>query len=263
MPLLPNALRSKAARGGIAAGAALASSSPEVVDVAGLAGLDFLRLDHEHVFRRDATTEALLRTARARGVAAVVRVDRAELALVPKLLEAGASGVIVAGVRGVAEAREVVQAGRFPPLGDRGFCATCLSNNWGSEDPGEWISWSNQEPMLGVTIENPQAVAEAEAILAEPGIDFVQFGWADFSISSGLGRPQKFHPDIVAARKHVFSAARAAGRHVMMGVEPTAAAVAEARAAGATMLEFGRDLAALLAAWKGFAALAATPAQEG
>ena len=256
MPLLPNALRRKVAGGGVAAGAAIASFSVEVMDVAGLAGLDFVRIDHEHAFRRDATTEALLRAALARGVAAVVRVDRAELPLVPKLFEAGAAGVIVAGVRGVAEAREAVQAARFPPLGERGFCATCLSNNWGAEDAGEWLTWSNQQPMLGLTIENPHAVAEVEAILAEPGIDFVQFGWADFSIASGLGRPQKFHPDIVAARSRVFGAARAAGRHVMMGIEPTAAAVAEARALGVSMLEFGRDLAALLAAWKGFSELA-------
>ena len=263
MPLMPNALRRKISAGGTAAGAALASFSPEVMDIAGLAGLDFVRIDHEHAFRRDAGTEVLVRAALARGVAAVVRVDRAELALVPKLLEIGAAGVIVAGVRGVAEAREAVRAARFPPLGDRGFAATNLSNEWGTADAGEWIAWSNREPLLGVTIENPEAVADAEAIVAEPGLDFVQFGWADFSIASGLGRPVKFHPDVAVARRHVFGATRGAGKHIMMGVESSAAAVAEARALGVSMLEFGRDLAALLAAWKGVAALAAGAAQEG
>jgi len=256
MSLAPVKLRQKVfGSGGVAAGVALASFSPEVMDAAGLAGLDFVRIDHEHAFRRDTATETLVRVGLARGVAAVVRIDRAEPELAPKLLEIGAEGVIVAGVRSAEEARAVVTAARFPPLGERGFSPNCVSASWGTVDPGDWIAWSNTQPLVGVTVENPAAVAEIDAIVAIPGLDFVQFGWADFSVASGLPRPEKFHPNVAAARRTVFTAARRAGKHIMMGIEQEPGAVADALKMGVRMLEFGRDLAALMRSWKGAIAL--------
>jgi 4-hydroxy-2-oxoheptanedioate aldolase len=256
MPIPPVRLRRKLAEGGVAAGAALASFSPEVMDVAGLAGLDFVRIDHEHAFRRDASTEALVRAGLAAGVAAAIRIDRAELELAPKLLEIGAEAVIVAGIRGANDASDVARATRFPPLGERGYSPNCFSARWGTHDAAEWLAWSNAEPLVGVTIEHPDAVSEVDAIVATPGLDFVQFGWADFSVAIGLPRPDKFHPRVVATRARVFGAARQAGRHVMMGIEAEPQAVADALRLGVRMLEFGRDLAVLLRTWTANAALA-------
>jgi 4-hydroxy-2-oxoheptanedioate aldolase len=248
-------LRQKIEHGDAATGAAIASFSAEVMDAAVLAGLDFVRIDHEHAFRRDTSTENLVRIGLAGGVAAIVRIDRAEMELAPKLLEIGAEGVIVAGVRGVDDARAAVAAARFPPLGERGYSPNCFSARWGAVDPEAWIRWSNDQPLLGVTIENPAAVAAIADVVALPGLDFIQFGWADFSVASGLSKPDKFHPKVVDARRTVFAATRRAGKHIMMGVEQDAAAVADALAMGVRMLEYGRDLAALMRVWRAAAAM--------
>jgi 4-hydroxy-2-oxoheptanedioate aldolase len=255
MALEPVKLRRKIESGTAATGAAIASFSAEVMDAAVLAGLDFVRIDHEHAFRRDASTENLVRIGLAGGVAAVVRIDRAEMELAPKLLEVGAEGVIVAGIRGLDDARATVAATRFPPLGERGYSPNCFSARWGAIDPEAWIKWSNAEPLVGVTVENPDAVAAIDAIVAVPGLDFIQFGWADFSIAAGLSKPDKFHPRVVETRRTVFAAARRAGKHIMMGVEQDAAAVADAMAMGVRMLEYGRDLAALMRTWRAAAAM--------
>jgi 2-keto-3-deoxy-L-rhamnonate aldolase RhmA len=258
MKLPPIRLRARLERGETVAGTALASFSTEVMDVAGIAGLDFVRVDHEHAFRRDATTESLVRVALARGVAVLARIDRSEMPLASRLLEIGAEGVIVAGVRSAEDARDAVRATRFPPMGERGFSMNCVSAGWGGADPAEWIAWSNREPLVGVTVEHPASVERIDAIVATQGLDFVQFGWADYSVAIGLPAPDKFHPQVSAARARVFAAARAAGRHVMMGVESTPQATAEAVRLGARMLEFGRDLAVLLREWRAVAALTST-----
>ena len=82
-----NKLREKLATGGCVTGAAVFSWSPYVVDVAGTAGLDYLRIDTEHAWRKDETIEHLIRAAIRGGGGPIVRVDRDDPYLVRKALE--------------------------------------------------------------------------------------------------------------------------------------------------------------------------------
>ena len=49
--------------------------APGMMHAAGFAGLDFIRIDAEHMFARDERMEFVLQTALAAGVTAIVRVD--------------------------------------------------------------------------------------------------------------------------------------------------------------------------------------------
>jgi 4-hydroxy-2-oxoheptanedioate aldolase len=140
-------------------------------------------------------------------------------------------------------AREVVSAARFPPLGTRGFGNLCASGAWGSIPADEWVRWSNAEPLVGVMIESFKAMDEIEAILAVDGLDFVLFGPADYSISLGLGSPQLEHPDVQTGLRRTIAAARAVGKHVMLGVGGDEEKVRRYVEMGVTMLEFAHDVA--------------------
>jgi 4-hydroxy-2-oxoheptanedioate aldolase len=245
----PNPLRQRLARGPVF-GAACFAWSPNLVDVAGLAGLDFLRFDTEHAWRRDETLEHLVRAAWLAGVAPVLRVDRGDAALVRKALEIGAGAVLVSDIRGPEEAAAVVAAARFPPLGQRGFSGNNFSGAWGAHPAAGWIAWSNREPMVGVMVEHPEAVARVEEIARIPGLDFIHFGPGDYSVAIGLPGPARRDPAVEAAMASTIAAARGAGLHAVANAGADGDDAARVRALGADMIELGNDISALVACWR-------------
>jgi len=246
----PNPLRDRLSAGRTLLGTAVFSWSANVVEVAGLAGLDFVRLESETAWRRDASMEELVRAAKLAGTVPIIRVDRGDPLIIRKALEIGAGGVMVADIRSVAEAQAVVRAARFPPRGERAYSGNCHSAGWGARAGAAWVEWSDAQTLLGIVVESPEAVAIAEQIVAVDGIDFVQFGAADFAMAIGLGAPDPAEPRVAAAQQRVVAAVQAAGRHLFAAAAPTADAIARQRAAGAAMIELGTDLAALRGVWQ-------------
>ena len=94
----PNKVREKLARGQVAVGTAIYSHSPAMVAAAGYAGIDFVRIDTEHSWRRDDSLENMINAAIIADVVPIVRVDRDDPFLVRKVLELGAGGVLIPNV---------------------------------------------------------------------------------------------------------------------------------------------------------------------
>lgn len=246
----PNPLRARLARGQPVFGAAIFAWSPNVVDVAGAAGLDFVRLDTEHAWRRDETLEHLVRAAWLAGTVPLLRVDRGDPLLVRKALEIGAGAVLVSDIRTAEEAAIVARAARFPPLGTRGFSGNNFAGGWATHKAADWIAWSNREPMLGVMVEHPDAVAVVEDIVRTPGLDFIYFGPGDYSVAIGLPGPARRDPRVEAAMARSIGAARAAGLHAVANAGGDGADAARLLGLGADMIELGNDISALASGWK-------------
>ena len=253
MPSLePNALRRKLGQGKLVVGSVVYSWSAAIMDQAGTAGLDFVRIDSEHAWRRDGAMEDMVRTALANRVAPVVRVDRDDPYLVRKALEIGAAGVLVPDVRSVAEAEAVVRAAKFPPRGTRGYGSICVAGGWGVLSGPDWVRWSDTEPMIGGMIESVEAIEAIDAIMAVDGFDFVLFGPSDYSMSLGARTSLSItEPRVLKAIARTCAVARKAGKHVMLGLSSDAATLKTFVDAGVTMLEIGNDLAAVRSAWAG------------
>jgi 4-hydroxy-2-oxoheptanedioate aldolase len=250
MQLTPNKLRAKLANGQCVTGSVAFSWSPYVVDVAGQAGLDFIRIDTEHSWRRDDALEHLVRAALLGGVVPIVRIDRDDPYLVRKALEIGAGGIIVPDICTVEEAEAVVSAAKFAPRGSRGYSGMCLSAGWGAKAGPEWVAWSDSEPMIGIMIENIVAMDHIEEIMAVDGIDFALFGPADFSMSLGLGEPKTNDERVQSAIRQTIAAAHKAGKHISLGVGMDPDSIKKYADLGIDMLELGSDLGAVSAAWK-------------
>lgn len=245
----PNPLRQRLASGP-AFGAALFAWSTNVVDVAGASGLDFVRFDTEHAWRRDDLLEHLVRASWLAGTTPLLRVDRGDPLLIRKALEIGAGAVLVSDIRSATEAAAVAQAARFPPLGTRGYSGNNFAGGWGMHRPSDWIAWSNREPMVGVMVEHPEAVAVVEDIARTPGIDFVFFGPGDYSVAIGLPGPARRDVRVETAMERTIRAARAAGLHAVANAGNDGADAARLVALGANIIEFGNDISALANAWK-------------
>lgn len=183
------------------------------------------------------------------GVVPIVRIDRDDPYLVRKALEIGAGGIIVPDVCSVAQAESVVAAAKFPPLGNRGLSRMCWSGAWGATSGDEWIEWSNREPMIGIMIENVDAMSSIDNIVAVEGLDFIFFGSADYSMSIGLAAPNANDERVKYALEKTAVATRSAGKYFSMIVGNDLEKIEKCSRLGGNMLEFSNDLRVLRTQW--------------
>ncbi len=207
--------RAKLDAGQSCVGAAISFADPLVSDA--LSGsVDFLWIDLEHCAMSPGAVAGHLLAARARGVAALVRVAGSETAFIKPILDAGAEGIIVPQVRSAAEVRQVLGDCRYPPLGQRGF-GPRVPSDYGRDAGPDYVERANRDLFVAVQIENAEGLAALDEIISVPGLDSLCLGPWDLSGALGhLGEVE--HPDVVAAIETVISKARAAGLYVGSGM---------------------------------------------
>lgn len=245
----PNKVREKLKNNQLVTGSAIYSWSPNVMEVAGFSGLDFMRIDNEHTWRQDSSAEHLIRAALIADIVPIMRVDRDNPYLVRKALEIGAGGIIVPDVNSPEEADKVVRAAKFPPRGIRGYSGNCWSGGWGTKGGANWVKWSDTEPLIGVMIENVKAMALIDEIMAVDGVDFALFGPADYSMSLGFGKPSKADERVVEALQKTIEASRKVGKYVMFNPGADMDEIKKYVDMGVTMVEIANDLGINYSVW--------------
>lgn len=244
------------------AGMWVSSGSPLVAEICAGSGLDWLLIDMEHGPNGLESVLAQLHATAAAPITTVVRVPSADPVGIKQVLDLGAQTLLVPMVSSADEARDAVDAVRYPPLGHRGVgSALARSARWNRID--DYLARADEHVSLVVQIETVEGVDAAAEIAAVDGIDAVLVGPSDLAASMGfLG--QQTHPDVVDAVIRTFAAVRGAGRPVGVNAfdESRADAYVEA---GATFVLVGADVTllargseALAARWA--AAHAAPPA---
>ncbi|MBW2307148.1 MAG: hypothetical protein JRG73_09455 [Deltaproteobacteria bacterium] len=237
-------------RGEVALGTCVYSFSPATIELAGFCGLDFCRIDNEHAWRQDESTENLLRGAFCADIVPLLRVDRDNPYLIRKALEAGAGGVIVPHVNTRREVEEIVRAAKFPPLGKRGFGSLCFSGQWGASGGTDWMEWSNNETMVIPMVEDVAAIPNIDEIMSTEGLNGVYFGPADFSISAGVPL-QTRHEKVMDALRRTIDSAKKHGKFVIFGAKyPYWEDAVLLRDMGIQAIEIGHDLSILGTIWK-------------
>jgi 4-hydroxy-2-oxoheptanedioate aldolase len=112
---------------------------------------------------------------------ALVRVPSHEFGAIGLMLDMGATGVIVPVVDTPEEAKAVVKAAKFPPLGGRSYGGRRPIDRQGRL----YSDSANTETLLIVQIESPEAVANADRIAAVPGVDALFLGPDDITLRRG------------------------------------------------------------------------------
>ena len=199
-----NRLKKKIGGKEVALGTFLFVPSPAVVEILGHAGFDFAIIDTEHAPMSPLDTtllENLVRAAEVSGVTPLVRLPEASKIMTQKVLDAGAVGVVVPGIRTREDAEGVVRASRYPPEGERGCCSLTRPTGYSAKYTGGYWAEANRNAMVALLIENREAVENLEGILSVPGIDFIFFGPRDYSMS--LGYADVNNPETLEARRKV------------------------------------------------------------
>lgn len=182
----PNRLRRLLARGQPAFGPNLQIPSPDLVEIIGLAGYDFVMLDGEHGAAFTRLPELLL-ACDAAGITSIVRVPSHERSVLLPPLEIGAGGLQVPFVNNAAQARALVHETKYAPLGGRGVSAVSRAARYGFVDGRKYQRDANRETLLCVQLESREAVENAAEIAAVPGVDLIFIGPAD--LAQSLGEP--------------------------------------------------------------------------
>ncbi len=91
----------------------------EIARIAATAGFDTLYVDLEHSSFSLETTGQICMAALEAGIAPFVRVPANTPDYISRVLDGGALGIIAPHVGSAQEARAVVKAAKFPPLGER------------------------------------------------------------------------------------------------------------------------------------------------
>lgn|GEM_PF-2504356 len=110
-----------------------------------------------------------------------LRITRNDFTMIGRLLDEGMLGIVVPMVHTVEDARAAAAACRFPPVGTRSW-GWAHASIYGDDYP----NWINEQIFLAVQIESAQAVENAEAIMAVPGVDGCWVGPADLALSMGI-----------------------------------------------------------------------------
>ena len=206
------------------------------------AGADFVILDMEHTGHEMDTIADLLAWFKAGPVAPFVRVPQPHYHFLARVMDAGALGVMVPNVESPAQAKGIVDAVKYAPLGKRGVgLGTAHTDYVMPGDPREYFEEANRRTTVICQIESVRGLENVEAIAAVEGVDIVWVGHYDLTMSMGI--PGDFRDErFVEAMKRVAAAAERCGKAA--GIQPgNLEQAAEWFALGFRVLSWGADAA--------------------
>jgi 4-hydroxy-2-oxoheptanedioate aldolase len=232
--------------GGVVFGPFIGTAAPALVEICGIAGFDYVVIDCEHSSIDLGDCVDMIRAAELAGVTAIVRVPGHDPKAILRYLDIGAQGIMAPSVSTVAEARAIVDASKYAPIGKRGL-GPGRSARYGLTMPlPEYVRLENDEVLVIAQLENVRALDELDDLVRVPGVDIFMLGTADLSASMGLPG-QRTHPRVAEVRDRFIDAVLAAGRIVGDTAETPEAAAAMSRR-GFRMLDCGLEQIAARAA---------------
>ena len=219
-------------------GTFLGLASPTAIEVAALAGCEWVLLDLEHGGGTLEQVGPSVQAASAAGIPLVVRVPKPERSVVGWVLDQGAAGVMLPRIESLEDARECVSYVDYPPEGQRGVASYTRSAGWASQSVRD-----TARGVVMIQIETTGALAAVQEIAALGGVDSLFVGPLDLSFA--LGVPEDFDaPVFTTAVSTVVQAARSAQIPVGSLISDPAR-IPSMREYGMNFLALGSDALAL------------------
>ena len=209
-----NAIRKRLSEGRTVTGMLLFTGSPVVVEMMAAAGLDFVIIDMEHSALDLDRAGHLIRAADAAAITPFVRVPNVDAALIKKLLNLGAAGIVLPHANR-NNCAQLLSAMRFAPDGERGACQITRAAGYKRGGWDAYAQTANREIMAIPLLEEGSSIADFEALAAMRGLDVYFVGPTDLSISLGVPGATFDDPKMSAALDTVVATARRHGKYAM------------------------------------------------
>ena len=185
----PNLLRQLIRDGESSVGTHLMSSWPNVIEMAGRSGcIDYVEFVAEYAPYDLYALENFGRTVELFShMTSMIKVEQgARTYLAPRAIGAGIQNVLFADIRSTADVEECVAAVRADTPETGGTYGASDRRIAGFRE-GDSLAYVQalEDVVVALMIEKEDAVANLEQLLAVRGVDMVQFGASDFSMSVG------------------------------------------------------------------------------
>ena len=214
----PNQIKAAMRAGRKAYGYTLSFPSPWVIDILGQIDFDYVFIDGEHGPFDLTQLEDLCRTAERHNVTTMARVPDIGSSTILRYLDRGIRGILGPHIATEADARQLVRACYFGPVGERSFGGNRGTNyNAGIPDKAAYYRDANEQMLVCALLEDAVVLNNLDAILSVPGIDLYSIGPNDFAQSLGYpGQPD--HPEVVKTMQDLTHRIHQAGRTMQSDV---------------------------------------------
>jgi 4-hydroxy-2-oxoheptanedioate aldolase len=221
--------------GGTAVNGWCAIPSPVTAEIMGRAGFGMVTVDLQHGLIDYQMALTMCQVLQGLPAPVLCRVPWNEPGIIMKCLDAGFSGLICPMINSAEDARRLVDAARYKPLGGRSFGPTRANMVHGAA----YARGANEKVLLLAMIETRDALSNLDAILEVEGIDGVYVGPSDLGLSLGYEPTlEPTAPAVIEAISQIAARTRAAGR--IAGVHTGSPTMVRA------MLDLGFHFASLL-----------------
>jgi 4-hydroxy-2-oxoheptanedioate aldolase len=159
----------------------LAIPEPLIVEVVARTGFDWIGFDLQHGAWDLGAAFRGIQLADALGQSVLIRLPDEQLPLIPRVLDHGASGVVLAMASDPEVVRAAVQRSRYQPEGIRSYGGQRYGLRAAPDDPREI------KPKVFAMIETQRGVEATKEIAAVEGLAGVHIGPTDLALGLGLG----------------------------------------------------------------------------
>ncbi len=228
-----NLLRERLTAGEPTVGTHILSTWPTLVELIGHSGqYDYVEFTAEYAPFDMHDLDNLGRAFEVAGLGGMIKIEQTQYThQAMRAIGSGFQSVLFADVRSVEDAKACVNAVRAETtmakgVRGRGLLGVGMRRDVGTVRQGGTPAYVEalNDVVIAIMVEKKSCVDDLEAILSVPGIDMVQFGGSDFSMS--IGKPgQHADPEVVAAEKKTIELALKKGLHPRVELrDPSAAA---------------------------------------
>ncbi|KYH41962.1 MAG: hypothetical protein AYL32_001990 [Candidatus Bathyarchaeota archaeon B26-2] len=173
---------------------------PGLVEVLGYTGLyDYVEFLGEYGPYTLHDLDNFARAAELVGLSTMIKIDQEPRTYIAgRALASGIENFLFADIRTVEDAEEAVKAVRAEPKGKSGFRVDRRIGYVSGKASASDVVKMCDDAVVALMIEKESAVENLEEILSVEGVDMVQFGPADYSLS--IGHPgERNHPKVKEA----------------------------------------------------------------
>ncbi|HEU5431646.1 MAG TPA: aldolase/citrate lyase family protein [Thermomicrobiales bacterium] len=211
---IENRVKTTLQGGGVTVGVFIQMPSPDIVELAALAGFDFALLDGEHGRISPDDAYSMILAGEARDIDVMARIGQNDRQVILKYLDLGVSGVMIPQTHNPETAQRALDALRYWPRGGRGLAGGRTFDYAVGAPMAERVPAINERVLSIIQFEHIDALPHLDELLALPELDVLFVGPTDLAQSMGYpGQPG--HPDVEQVIAQVCERAR--GSRVALG----------------------------------------------
>ena len=198
-------------------GIRISNSTEEVIEIAGLMGLDYVYLDAQHSPFTLPEIEKYCRLSQGFGLTTMIRIPDGERTTILNYLDRGANVIQIPDLQTAKQAETFVKYTYFGPIGIRSSTSlrTVMQVQDASMDNRKNLyEFINKNTLIIPQLESITAFNNLDSILKVDGISFFAGGPEDIAQSMGLpGEP--LNPKVTKAYAAACSKVRSSGKFML------------------------------------------------